>query len=211
MKKLNTCDFLILGIGILAVCFSISFIANCKLNLETDFLSAAATLFAAVVAIVLFSDWRDQFKVSLVKESTTEFESEAFVFYKTYLTLRTFTLTVNQKSDNEALKLEYADKWSNFLFSVDQVLLRLRKLIEYLSKLKNTQETALTKLRGIQKELEDLRSDLERYDPNSAFMKSIFNLHTKFTLKEYDELVLNIYEKVANYANQSLLDELNNK
>lgn len=36
--------------------------------MELDFLSASATLFAAIVALYLFSDWREQYHIEMVKQ-----------------------------------------------------------------------------------------------------------------------------------------------
>lgn len=36
--------------------------------MESDFLSASATLFAAIVALYLFSDWREQYRIDMVKQ-----------------------------------------------------------------------------------------------------------------------------------------------
>lgn len=68
MKKLTWFELAMVGIGIIASCFVVSFIVKCKFNLETDFLSSAATIFAAVVAMLLFNDWREQQKFALIEK-----------------------------------------------------------------------------------------------------------------------------------------------
>lgn len=68
MKKLKISG--ILGIGVIGFifCIGISIIAKKAFDVESDFLSASATLFAAIVALYLFSDWREQYRIEMVKQ-----------------------------------------------------------------------------------------------------------------------------------------------
>ena len=68
MKKLTWFELAMVGIGIIASCFVVSFLVKCKFNLETDFLSSAATIFAAVVAMLLYSDWREEYLIKKLED-----------------------------------------------------------------------------------------------------------------------------------------------
>lgn len=65
MNKLNIYKLICFGILIFICCFGISYLAKKIFNLDSDFLSATATFFAAVVAFSLFNDWRIQYKTEL--------------------------------------------------------------------------------------------------------------------------------------------------
>lgn len=75
MKKYN--EFELLGIGgiLLLICIIFSLIGKHVFNLDGDYLSAAATLFASVIAFILFNDWKDQFLVTKFEKYSDEIES----------------------------------------------------------------------------------------------------------------------------------------
>lgn len=68
-KKININELLVIGVGILATCFVISKFAFCKFGMQSDFLSASGTLFAALVATKLFNDWRSQYITELFERT----------------------------------------------------------------------------------------------------------------------------------------------
>ncbi|EXE36317.1 hypothetical protein [Acinetobacter baumannii] len=59
MKKFNEFELIGIGIALLLICIIFSIIGKHVFGLEGDYLSAAATLFAAVVAFLLYQDWRE--------------------------------------------------------------------------------------------------------------------------------------------------------
>lgn len=75
MKKYN--EFQLLGIGVilLLICIIFSLIGKHVFDLDGDYLSAAATLFASVIAFILFNDWKDQFLVTKFEKYSDEIES----------------------------------------------------------------------------------------------------------------------------------------
>lgn len=68
MKKYNEFELIGIGVTLLVLCILISIIGKHVFDLEGDYLSAAATLFAAVVATLLFNDWREQQKFALIEK-----------------------------------------------------------------------------------------------------------------------------------------------
>ncbi|MEJ5205466.1 hypothetical protein [Acinetobacter junii] len=65
MKKINIFELIVIGLGILASFFAISKFVLCQFKMQTDFLSASATLFAAVVALRMFNSWKEQYQTEL--------------------------------------------------------------------------------------------------------------------------------------------------
>lgn len=55
-------------IGIFFSCLGLSKLANFYFDISSDYLTATATFFAAFVALYLYSDWREQHKVSVLND-----------------------------------------------------------------------------------------------------------------------------------------------
>lgn len=65
MNKFNIFKLIRIGILIFLGCFGISFLAKKLFDLDSDFLSATATFFAAVVALKMFNSWKEQYQTEL--------------------------------------------------------------------------------------------------------------------------------------------------
>lgn len=68
MKKYNEFELIGIGVTLLVLCILISIIGKHVFDLDGDYLSAAATLFAAVVAMLLFNDWKVEHKIKLMEQ-----------------------------------------------------------------------------------------------------------------------------------------------
>lgn len=68
MKKFNEFELIGIGIALLLICIIFSLVGKYIFGLEGDYLSAAATLFAAVIAFILFNDWREEQEYQTKKE-----------------------------------------------------------------------------------------------------------------------------------------------
>ncbi|HCQ9784793.1 TPA: hypothetical protein OMR00_003787, partial [Acinetobacter baumannii] len=75
MNKFNKFNLLAIGTFLLVLCAFLSYVGEKWLNLQGDYLSAAATLFAAVIAFLLFNDWKDQFLITKFEKYSEEIES----------------------------------------------------------------------------------------------------------------------------------------
>lgn len=105
MNKLNIFKLIRIGILIFLVCFGISYSANKIFNLDSDFLSATATFFAAVVAFSLFNDWRQQYKAEMIERLKDRLHSLFNKLESSYNQL-SLSVEVNQsKNDNYILKM----------------------------------------------------------------------------------------------------------
>ncbi|MFW1760439.1 hypothetical protein [Acinetobacter calcoaceticus] len=75
MKKYNEFELLGIGVILLLICIIFSLIGKHVFDLDGDYLSAAATLFASVIAFILFNDWKDQFLITKFEKYSDEIES----------------------------------------------------------------------------------------------------------------------------------------
>ncbi|NWK74949.1 hypothetical protein D7V64_00305 [Acinetobacter cumulans] len=67
MKKIHIAILIVTGIFL--VCLAISILIKKFFSVDGDYLSASATLVAALVAAYLYSDWRHQYKVELFERT----------------------------------------------------------------------------------------------------------------------------------------------
>lgn len=74
MKKFTKFELIGIGISLLLICIIISLIGKYVFELQGDYLSAASTLFAAVIAALLYSDWKIQHKIQLLDKYHNEFK-----------------------------------------------------------------------------------------------------------------------------------------
>jgi hypothetical protein len=99
MKKINITMLLA---GLFLICISTSIMIKKYFNVDGDYLSAFATLAAALVAVFLYSDWRYQYKVELFERTKNKihdlFINAEGVFNRLHL------LFVNSESYNIDIK-----------------------------------------------------------------------------------------------------------
>ncbi|WP_010115466.1 hypothetical protein [Acinetobacter sp. P8-3-8] len=121
MNKSKISDVLGIGVLCLIFCVGISIIAKKAFKVDSDFLSASATLFAAFVALYFYSDWREQHRVSLFEK----FKNDLFKLFNqvedNYDALYLFVLTGAETPDKKVLET-YTSKFSR---SVELLLTEL--------------------------------------------------------------------------------------
>ncbi|WP_391486063.1 hypothetical protein [Acinetobacter pittii] len=76
MKKFNKLNLLVIGFSLLLVCAFLSYVGKKLLNVDGDYLSAAATLFTGFIAALLYSDWKAQHKVQLLDKYHNELKKQ---------------------------------------------------------------------------------------------------------------------------------------
>ncbi|MGD9698455.1 hypothetical protein [Acinetobacter sp.] len=65
-KKFSAFDIIGLGVISYLICIIFGLVSKHVFNLgEVDILSSSATLFAGIVALILFNDWREQYRIDL--------------------------------------------------------------------------------------------------------------------------------------------------
>lgn len=72
MKKYSVFELIGIGVALLLICIIFSLIGKHVFDLEGDYLSAASTLFAAVIAALLYSDWKVQHRFTLLDKYHNE-------------------------------------------------------------------------------------------------------------------------------------------
>lgn len=129
MKKHTLYEISMIGLILLLICIIVALIGKHALGLEGDYLSAAATLFAAVVAMLLFNDWREQQKFALIEkyqDLLKEAGNSLFLNYsKFHLRVKTvrnqyaFPATDNEKNQFITMnKLEIGDLVQHLLIEL---------------------------------------------------------------------------------------------
>ncbi len=121
MKKFN--EFELIGIALLLICIIFSIIGKHVFGLEGDFLSAAATLFAAVVAFLLFQDWRDQQKFVLVEKYQNLIKESGKSLFTKYSNFHIFFRTLDLERGN----------WKNAIGSTDVIKQNYKNVMQELS------------------------------------------------------------------------------
>lgn len=111
MKKLNYFIFFMVGAGILIICLIISRCLHSEFDIETDFLSASATFFAAAVAILLYRDWRAPHLLTKIETEQREIKAatrrlkknaDSFLFF-----MKTKTPAPTGLNNGDQFSLEY--------------------------------------------------------------------------------------------------------
>lgn len=214
MKKLTWSQLTIVGVGILATCFVVSFLVNCKFNLETDFLSAAATIFAAVVAISLYSDWREESFFNIAINSTDKINSLFIALQSEHDDLLTCIETECKKSNNDFDSQMFFTYSKRFTTSIELLSIELKKLNSLL-KLKEPKSDAINNaiiyLEKADKEVFSIVYDINKISRNlppfevcsellKLLRKNNFGYQTligdeKYYFHEYMQKVINEYFK----------------
>lgn len=68
MKKFNEFELIGIGVALLLICIIFSLLGKYIFDLNGDYLTAAATLFTAVVVLLLFNDWRDEYQIKKLED-----------------------------------------------------------------------------------------------------------------------------------------------
>lgn len=68
MKKLKLHELVIVAIICILICCEFAIISREIIGISGDFIAAGTTLFASFVAYMIFTDWREQHRVDMLKE-----------------------------------------------------------------------------------------------------------------------------------------------
>ncbi len=169
MKKFNEFELIGIGIALLLICIIFSLIGKHVFHLEGDYLSAAATLFAAVIAFILFNDWRD--------------EQEHQVFTELIKTI---------KQDYRKLN----DKYIEDLYSLHEMLHKLKlnqptqvltfEIIEKITLSYTTFSRVFKEIQISLLEIKEIKSDFNNFDEMYK------------TITDYEDELYNSYQNVCN-------------
>lgn len=136
MKKFNKFELSGVGIFLLIFCIFISLIGKKVFDLDGDYLSAAATLFAAVIAAILYNDWKDQHGLNLLDK------------YHNELKLLKLYINNNRSSIKEGFN-NFFNSTSSYMPLDDFTRIKINNLNEELGKLESTLNEYLIFLNNI--------------------------------------------------------------
>lgn len=136
MKK--QIKFLFIVLFVFIVCLSISIIIKHFFGLDGDYLSAFSTSVAAVVAFYLYSDWREQYILDLIRESDNNINVVLGRLIKSTQNFQEYLSQVIEKDPQLYCFKDFDTFFNDFLDHSELLLLELdkQKLI-----LKNMQKT----------------------------------------------------------------------
>lgn len=201
MKNISLLELIVIGIGLLAGCFAISKFVLCKFGMQTDFLSASATLFAAVVAVLIFNGWREPHKASKALSERNELllsiRNLRIEYYSLFSHIRSQRHIETDINAIEEYKAVYMKLESNLLLSLDDLR---DKLLIYKSNLKEKTEGTL----------EDFQPGIDAYISQlDAFCKVFleFDPFTQFDLA-HEKIVENFKNNFFNNVVISLTVDL---
>lgn len=197
MKNFNEFELIGIGIALLLICIVFSLVGKYIFGLEGDYLSAAATLFAAVVALILFNDWRDPYSAQKVDEERTLLRASVKNFRNNYYAFNSHVLkfpggvlnTVNPFFA-EYMKLE-----GQLLNSLDDVSESLEFYATYLNEVSTDKNTNTHKdnLIFYSQLLFDFHAEFSKTDPYTSFPETFQNIDKNIR----NGFFLKIVEKIS--------------
>lgn len=123
MKK-NLLSFLFLT-GIFFICLAISIIIKQLFGIDGDYLSAFATLAAASVALYLYNDWKEPYKLEKIRDEQKEIRTELRIFKKNIESLHYFftykSYSTRALNNGDEISLEFQRLTREVLDSIDDL------------------------------------------------------------------------------------------
>ncbi|HFG6923787.1 hypothetical protein [Acinetobacter baumannii] len=123
MKKIISI-FLVLT-GLFFVCLAISILIKNYFEIEGDYLSAFATLAAASLALYLYNDWKEPYKLEKIRDEQKEIRVEARVFKKNIESLLYFFTNKSNSTtllnNGDLLSLEFQNLTRSAMDSIDDL------------------------------------------------------------------------------------------
>lgn len=179
MKKFTKFELIGIGISLLLICIIISLIGKYVFDLQGDYLSAAATLFAAVIAALLYSDWKVQHKIQLLDKyhnelkllvlNLTETKKLLGDEYFKYIISNEKDMSLNSPLDNFENKLNRELKAIGSLLNEYLIFLKTLELLEIVK-----QHASL--VINLNKEKDVALEDLKKINQNEALDQQTLNL-----------------------------------
>ncbi|GEA69160.1 hypothetical protein PA3_33180 [Acinetobacter pittii] len=184
MKKFNKFELIGIGISLLLICIFISLIGKHVFNLEGDYLSAASTLFASVIAFILFNDWKDQHKVHLLEKYHAELKKhvENLLKSKKLISDEYFKFIISKDknlmidSPLTILESQIKDEYQSIDRLINEYLIYLETLGTE-KFIKQHKEQVLKLITRIPDILNDFLQIAKEYDLEKQYMNLIKSLH----------------------------------
>ena len=174
MKKYSEFELIGIGITLLVLCILISLIGKHVFDLEGDYLSAAATLFAAVVAMLLFNDWQEPYSAQKINDERNLLRVSIKDFRNNYYALSTHILSAPKVlSENGDYFREYIKLEAQLLNSLDDVSENLNFYANFFLKDSNDKNYNIHKenLIAYSGYIRDFHAKFNQADPYTEFPK----------------------------------------
>ncbi|WP_140159465.1 hypothetical protein [Acinetobacter pittii] len=184
MKKFTKFELFGIGIFLLLFCLSISLLGKCVFDLQGDYLSAASTLFAAVVATLLYSDWKVQHKVHLLEKYHAELKKhvESLLKSKKLISDEYFKFIISKDknlmidSPLTILESQIKDEYHSIDRLINEYLIYLETLGTE-KFIKQHKEQVLKLITRVPDILNDFLLIAKEHDLENQYMKLIKSLH----------------------------------
>ncbi|MCI3879570.1 hypothetical protein [Acinetobacter higginsii] len=123
MKNLKNYEIFIILLCCILICLEISIFGKVLIGYDSDYLSSGVTLFAAFIAWVLYSDWRDPYSAQKLDEERSAVRSSARIFRNCYYEFNSHVLNSQGGTLNSAgpYFAEYMRLESQLLNSLDDL------------------------------------------------------------------------------------------
>ncbi len=124
MKKFNAFELIGIGVAIYLVCLIFGAISKHIFSFDVDVLSASATLFAAVVAMLLFNDWREPHNAQRIHEERKDIINAIKSFRTNFYNFINHidTMVEAAKTRDESYCKEYIELETKLLNDLDDYL-----------------------------------------------------------------------------------------
>ncbi|MDC5640989.1 hypothetical protein OFN00_18215 [Acinetobacter baumannii] len=123
MKKIISI-FLVLT-GLFFVCLAISILIKNYFEIEGDYLSAFATLAAASLALYLYNDWKEPYKLEKIRDEQKEIRVEVRVLKKNIESILYFftneSNSIRGLNNGDKISLEFQELTRSALDSIDDL------------------------------------------------------------------------------------------
>ena len=181
MNKSKISDVLGIGVLCLIFCIGISVIAKKAFEIDSDFLSASATLFTAFVAFYLYNDWRDQQKFILIEKHQTLLNNSGESLQLKYAKFFNFFRTLDIERDSWeqnfgseiAIKQTYVNVYQELYLEVVNTITHLCKYSICLSDLNIKHLDHIAEVKVHIDNLVTVKNHLDKVEEQGEFVKKL--------------------------------------
>lgn len=214
MEKFTKFELIGIGISLLLICIFISLIGKYVFNLEGDYLSAASTLFASVIAFILFNDWRDeqahQVFTELIKTIKQDYRKLNDKYIEDLYSLHEMLHKLKFNQPTQALTFEVIEKitlsYTTFSRVFKDIQISLLEIKEIKSDFNNFDEMYKTitdyedelynSYQNVCNEIQKI-SDTNNYEETIYKLKNFRDLENDLVGKLYVEIVFGLMGKLS--------------
>ena len=190
-NKFKISDILFIGALGLIFCLGVSILFQKAFDISSDFLSSSATLFAAIVAMYLYSDWREQYHVSSIEKQQLEIFNLCDLLFENYISMVSFSVrnkNINAQDASaagEALLglMEHVQRLDNTLFKLRIAFKNYLVLLSDFEEISREHIVEIKKYEGFLINMQSFIDALHTVD-NSKKILEVYDLHFKRDLSE---------------------------